>query len=963
MVGRDDELRTVELALTAARGSHGNAVFVVGESGIGKSRLAAAAADSGFVAGMTVLRGRSSSVGPLVPFRPLTEALMSLLRDSRPADFSELGPYRLVLAKLIPDLGPPAAGTESESLAVLAEAVLRLCGLVGREHGCLFVLEDLQDCDAETLAVLEYLVDNLGQQPTVLLGTIRAQPSPALDLARSAVQRRSGLLIELASLGAQDVRRLAASCLEVDSAGVPDQLASQLWAASGGNPLFVEELLSGMLDGRLVVRDAVGWRVTGELSTKVPTTLARAMADRLDAIGQRGRELLSIAALIGPRFTVTVLQTATGFNDRELLSSLHAELTAELVAPDEQLPDWYAFRHPLIVDVLLSLLTPAERGRLARQAADAVDAAYPGLPAEWCQISADLRLQSGDPARAGRQLAEAGRRATAQGAASSAVTLLEKALHLLTHEGDMQARADTLADLLYALAEAGLVERAVSLAAELEHVAGLLSRPSQARLHTRLAWAAVVAGRSGDGLAQVAIARDLVGPDASDQDRAPIDVVAAHLAMDLPGPDQIRLAESLARRAADVAEAADLPVIACQAWQFLGAVRRRRDLDEATACLERARQIAVRHQLLMEEIHALIRLGSDDLLRHHRLDRLEQGSLQASRAGAVTARYMADAGIALGAVLQGDFAAAETLLDQVLASTMRLKLLETTRYALLVKAVLGAHQGRRRAMNAALADLRRWGGDNPQNTPRAYGLARAWCSLLEEDRSRALRELTRAHAADEQSPTVFQLSGRFGIHLLLRVIDGTADDAQYQAVTAAPLSKLRWDRQFGLLAGAVLAGRAGRPERAAQAVAEAIEVAAPYVVGRNMGLRLVSEAAIADGWGAPVEWLRAAEEYFHVSEVPAVASACRALLRRAGAPIYRHRRDLQDLPAELRAFGVTFREYETLQLLRLRLSNREVAGRLHISPRTVEKHVASLIAKTGQRDRIALGEFGSAMLE
>jgi len=86
-------------------------------------------------------------------------------------------------------------------------------------------------------------------------------------------------------------------------------------------------------------------------------------------------------------------------------------------------------------------------------------------------------------------------------------------------------------------------------------------------------------------------------------------------------------------------------------------------------------------------------------------------------------------------------------------------------------------------------------------------------------------------------------------------------------------------------------------------------------------------------------------------------------LRRVGAPVYQHRRGLQDLPAELRALGVTTREYETLQLLRIRLSNREIAGRLHISPRTVEKHVASLIAKTGQRDRIALGEFGSALLD
>jgi DNA-binding NarL/FixJ family response regulator len=91
-----------------------------------------------------------------------------------------------------------------------------------------------------------------------------------------------------------------------------------------------------------------------------------------------------------------------------------------------------------------------------------------------------------------------------------------------------------------------------------------------------------------------------------------------------------------------------------------------------------------------------------------------------------------------------------------------------------------------------------------------------------------------------------------------------------------------------------------------------------------------------------------------------VASACRAMLRRAGCPVTQHRRGSQDIPSGLRAAGVTVREYEILQLLTERLSNREIATRLHLSPRTVEKHVASLLIKTGQSDRIALGEYGAA---
>ncbi len=118
----------------------------------------------------------------------------------------------------------------------------------------------------------------------------------------------------------------------------------------------------------------------------------------------------------------------------------------------------------------------------------------------------------------------------------------------------------------------------------------------------------------------------------------------------------------------------------------------------------------------------------------------------------------------------------------------------------------------------------------------------------------------------------------------------------------------------------------------------------------------MAEAAIADGWGTPVEWLRRSEEYFHSGGVTAVAGACRALMRRAGVRVTQRRPGVDNIPSPLRAAGVTVREYEVLRLLARRLGNREIATRLHLSPRTVEKHVASLLTKTGLPNRTALSE-------
>lgn len=949
LVGRDTEMGTVDNALASARAGRGGAVFLVGESGIGKSRLASAAADRAFASDMVLLRGRASAVGPMVPFRSLTEALFSLLRRGDPIDVTALGPYRPVLARLIPDWGAPSAEQDGWSLVILAEAILRLTGLVGAGHGCLMVLDDLQDADAETLAVLEYLIDNLAEQPTVLLGVVRGEPCQALEVARASARRTTGTLLELDRLDRDELSRMAGSCLGVDQDDVPFAATELLWAGSEGNPFLIEELLGGMVDSGLLVRGVAQWRMAERGTAEMPVSVARTVARRVEALGSQARELLSVAAVLGGRFPLAVAQKVTGLADRELLSHLHSEHATQLVAVDET-PDWYAFRHSLLAEALLTLLTPVERARLATRVADAVEAVYPGLPGEWCQACATLRLDAGDRLAAGQLFAEAGRRYVEQGAANTAVALLDKAWDLLAG-ADAGARALTLESLLHALAEAGLVERAIDSIGILDDIGGLAPR-RRAQLHTRLAMAAAIAGRREHALAQLRAARTLLGQHAAAEDLAPIDVVAAHLELDEPGEQQLRTAETMARRAATVAEAVPLPVVACQAWQLAGLITRSRDPDEGTACLERARELAVRHELPIWEIHALVKLGNDDALRDGSLERLEQARRQATAAGAVTARYIAEQSITLYQILNGEFADAERMIEHLLSTATRLKLMETVQFLLLNRAILAGHRGRRREMDEALADFRHWEGDaQPQYTSRVFGLARTFCALLEENRERAVHELSEALRAEKATPTVMQLSGRDGLDLLLCGMSGDPGWPE--------MPRFRWDRQFALFARAVVAGRAGRHDEAVKHVEEAVRVGQPYAMANRLGLRLVSESAAADGWGHPVEWLRTAEEYFHAAEITPVASACRGLLRDTGVRVAQRRSGVDEIPATLRAIGVTAREYEVLLLLGDRLANREIADRLHLSTRTVEKHVSGLITKTGRPNRIALSEFAA----
>jgi DNA-binding CsgD family transcriptional regulator len=216
-------------------------------------------------------------------------------------------------------------------------------------------------------------------------------------------------------------------------------------------------------------------------------------------------------------------------------------------------------------------------------------------------------------------------------------------------------------------------------------------------------------------------------------------------------------------------------------------------------------------------------------------------------------------------------------------------------------------------------------------------------------------------AIEADHPTPFQMYGRYGLWILLAALDGRLDRPGFDALAADPACQQRWNLHFVTLADAVLLGRAGRHAEATASVDRAARAGQPYRMARWLGLRLICDAAIADGWGDPAAWLTGAQQYFHDAGIQPVARACRALLRRAGKPVNQRRRGHLDIPGPLRSAGVTPREYEVLRLVAQRHANRVIAGRLHISPRTVEKHVASLLMKTGQPDRTALGEYTESL--
>ncbi|MFF0167998.1 ATP-binding protein [Streptomyces prasinus] len=969
-VGREAERGRIAATLVAARAGRGGALFVTGEPGAGRSRLAAEALAA---AGpdLATASGRASTVGSVVPYRPLVEALLSLTRAGLLPEQAELGCYGRVLTRLL--TGARGAGSP---LAV-AEAVLRLVAVVGRRRGALLlVLDDLHDADPGTLAVVEYLLDHLAQLPAVLLLTARREPCVAAELAARARQRGTAVVLDLAPLDLGEVRRLVAAVRRIPPAEVDAEVAHRVRKYSGGIPFVAVELLQqpGGDDDDRLRRPHLHHH--HHRRPAAPAAVADSVRCRTARLAPLGTEFLSAAALCGPRFPLPVLHRALGCTDAELTAVVRAATAAHLIVPDADDPRWYAFRHPLVGHALLADLGPGSRAGHARRVAAALVALHPELPGGWGVLAADLHAQAGDTAQAVRlYCAAAERSAGAEGGTGAdhgtagegtglgggtagerttgvggAVVLLDRAHRLVGPDTPPELRTTVLARLLDAAACAARFQPVAALLTGEEAPAEDLPAASRAGLHARLAELALLTGRFAAAARHLDTAHWLLGGEPADADTAVVDLAAAHAQLHRLAPERLRTAAELAERALAAARRAELPALACRALLLLARLAEENAESAARARLEEAHTLARAHRLPVLRLAAeaeLARLAAD---RDGHLSPLEHAHREAVRRGVPPLAQHLGLALALEQIRRGEFATAGEKIRAATVEAERLGLEGALAELRLAEAVRLAHQGRRAELEHALERLESAADAAPGLRPVAYGLARAFCSLLEERPRDAERELAQALALDAENPATADF-GRHGLAVLLGVLAGRLGRQHLPGTAGA--GGTRWNRQFAGLAHAVLLGREGRAGEATAAAAAALEAAAAHPVARSLAVRLVAPAAHRDGWGAPVEWLREAEEYFHGAGLRAPAGACRALLRGMGATVRQRRTGTEQVPPALRRCGITAREFEVAQLLAERVANKDIAVLLHISPRTVEKHVASLLQKTGHPDRTA----------
>jgi DNA-binding CsgD family transcriptional regulator len=413
-------------------------------------------------------------------------------------------------------------------------------------------------------------------------------------------------------------------------------------------------------------------------------------------------------------------------------------------------------------------------------------------------------------------------------------------------------------------------------------------------------------------------------------------------------------AAALADRAVSLAESDGSPEQLCEALVTRGRIARLSDLRKASASFTRAAQVAAEHGLAAVRVEALLGLGTLELLG---------GDGSASMR---TARELAlDHGLlstALSAELllcdhqfqdEGPGAVRDRvgrLVEQ--AGPLRLHRLRTMGGTML--AVTCGATGDLVAMEEALTVVAAGPGLSPDAVAMCDA-ARAHAALHAYDLSAADVLLDRSVPAMLEHAASAPLHV-FGLWALLRTVAGNTGDGGRDArdrLRGTPAVQRAANRAALGYADAVAAGRAGDAERASAFFAAADDLLRPTSWWRRV-LRLPAlECAVADRWGDPVPELRANLAAHEIDGEERLAGACRDLLRRAGAPT-RRGRGSGPVPPGLRAAGVTSRELDVLRLVRDGRSNAEIAERLFLSTRTVETHVAHLLAKSGTADRTRL---------
>ena len=467
LLGRDDELSALEACLERAIAGNGNLCLLVGEPGIGKTRLAEELTARARARGVAAVWGRCWDGGGAPAYWPWTQILGQLLAG---ADLDPLGADRALLGHVLPEL---AVGGEAAAFAAEArfELYRAVAGAIRHQAAAaprVLVLDDLHTADVSSLLLLQFVARELRPMRCLVIGTYRdveARLTPEVGAALARIAREG----RTENLGRLD-RGAVKTWLEASAGAVSPRLEQLVFQATQGNPLFVDEIVRLLVSQGLVAGDAPA-------SLPIPYGLREAIRQHLALLPAGAREILEVAAVLGGEIEAGLLTAATGRTAGEVEAVLAAAASSAVLI--ELGGGRHRFGHHLIAEVLVRDL-PATRRREIHLAAAAALEPLSGsdrVGARGAQIAHHL-FEAGAVDRAVEHADSAAAAFAAAGAWDDAAALLGRAVAALAPvPGGARRRADLLLAQAGATMQAGQVSAGKALCMEAAALARRLDDP------------------------------------------------------------------------------------------------------------------------------------------------------------------------------------------------------------------------------------------------------------------------------------------------------------------------------------------------------------------------------------------------------------------------------------------------------------------------------------------------------
>ena len=460
-VGRETEMAALDSTWKQTMKNRGWLALIVGEAGVGKTRLAEEFTKCLRWKGVPVLWGRCYEFERILPYQPIAEALRSFSPDLMQVkpDVEKID-FLQELFKLVPELAAsyPETALRSETPVELEQArlfkgVSQFLFEIAQHSGLLIVIEDLQWAAESTLELLHYLVRNLVTSPILILGTVRTEELGRNHplIALQAQLKREGLLHDqhLERLSSMDIESIISKMSGQSEVVLP--FAQHLYLETEGNPFFLMETIKALFDDQsITIKDGVWVGDYNQISANklpLPTTLNDAVRNRIQQLDETTQEVVSVASVIGREFDFDLLKDAWGGKEEQTLKALDILLRRRLVEEGSgSVSRDYSFTHHKIQEVIYINIPNRRRSQIHARIGNILEQtvlkqSYENSGELAFHFYQSRQLNKEYHLKAIHYLLRAGDQARMMYAQKEAIEYYNQALELLKKQGDYEHMA------------------------------------------------------------------------------------------------------------------------------------------------------------------------------------------------------------------------------------------------------------------------------------------------------------------------------------------------------------------------------------------------------------------------------------------------------------------------------------------------------------------------------------------